>query len=78
MTLSNRCCHDICGICFWQDDGSDDIDANESCLEPNNIDAITGERIEWLTFLENKQYPFECAKLETLDALIEADSPHTA
>jgi hypothetical protein len=41
LTLDERASHDICGICFWQDDGIDDFEENEGS-GPNHMTVKEG------------------------------------
>ena len=40
-------CYDICPICFWEDDGQDDEDADDSRGGPNHV-SLTEARINFL------------------------------
>jgi hypothetical protein len=56
MTLASRCDHDICGICFWQDDGQDNPEAEKNYIGPNDAHSINKFRIEifdWLNELKS-------------------------
>lgn len=46
-TLKERCAWEICSICFWEDDGQDDIDADKIYGGPNDKYSLTQHRIEW-------------------------------
>lgn len=46
-TLDERCSWDICSICFWEDDGQDDEDADKVFGGPNGDYSLTKHRIEW-------------------------------
>lgn len=78
MTLSSRINWDICSICFWEDDGSDDYCANE-VSGPNHKTLIEG-RIEfestWLKFnnvTTNESINFLRKKFFELNNLIDGD-----
>ena len=40
-TLPNPFSHEICQVCFWQDDGQDDKDADEVLSGPNYELSLT-------------------------------------
>lgn len=44
LTLEQRDSHDICGICFWEDDGIDDFEGNENS-GPNDMTLKEGRVI---------------------------------
>lgn len=46
-TLSAVASYEICRICFWEDDGQDDPDADENMGGPNHI-SLTQGRIDFL------------------------------
>ena len=46
-TLEERCSWEICTICFWEDDGQDDEDADNVFGGPNGDYSLTKHRIEW-------------------------------
>lgn len=46
-TLSKRAAFEICEVCFWEDDGQDDIDANENRGGPNGQLSLTEARINF-------------------------------
>lgn len=72
-TLDNRCVHEICSICFWQDDGQDDFDAGDVYGGPNDDYLLTAHRLEWNDFLKKlKESQNEVGlQLEQIDRLIE-------
>jgi hypothetical protein len=43
-TLSERGAYDICQVCFWEDDGQDDHDADEVRGGPNGRLSLTEAR----------------------------------
>lgn len=51
-TLPERDAFEICEICFWQDDGQDDVDADEVKGGPNSNYSLTSYRTEVLNYLE--------------------------
>lgn len=44
MTLSERGTHEICPVCFWNDDGQDDHDADRVRGGPNRGISLTEAR----------------------------------
>lgn len=44
-TLSERKGYEICYICYWEDDGQDDIDADEIWGGPNHNLSLTESRL---------------------------------
>jgi len=48
-TLRGRGQHEICKVCFWQDDGQDDHDANEVRGGPNKSLSLAQARINYRT-----------------------------
>lgn len=52
MTLSSRCQYDICAICFWEDDGQDEQEANAVWGGPNGDYSLTSYRVEMHDWLE--------------------------
>jgi hypothetical protein len=44
ITLSGRGSHEICPVCFWNDDGQDDHDADEVRGGPNRGLSLTEAR----------------------------------
>ena len=71
-TLDERCVWAICSICFWEDDGQDDEDADKDFGGPNGDYSLTQHRIEWNENLnEIKTEPSESGKnLRKIDELI--------
>jgi hypothetical protein len=49
MTLDERCEYDICPVCFWEDDGTDDHNA-DSVSGPNHGLSLTQARLNYRTF----------------------------
>lgn len=47
-TLHERGGHDICPVCFWQDDGQDDHDADTVRGGPNKALSLTAARQNYL------------------------------
>ena len=41
---------EICDVCFWEDDGQDDINADEVIGGPNGDISLTTGRINYKTF----------------------------
>ena len=46
-TLDERNAWEICAICFWEDDGQDDQDADKVYGGPNYDYSLTAHRLEW-------------------------------
>jgi hypothetical protein len=46
-TLHGRGQDEICGVCFWQDDGQDEHDANEVRGGPNYNLSLTQARLNY-------------------------------
>ncbi|WP_328860442.1 CPCC family cysteine-rich protein [Streptomyces sp. NBC_00306] len=44
LTLDERCSFDICPVCFWEDDGQDDHDADQVRGGPNGRLSLTEAR----------------------------------
>lgn len=49
-TLSERTAFEICEVCFWEDDGQDDGDADENRGGPNGALSLTEARANYLRF----------------------------
>ena len=49
-TLDARCDYDICVVCFWEDDGQDDYDAEEVRGGPNASLSLQEARSNYLSF----------------------------
>jgi hypothetical protein len=48
VTLSERGGYEICQVCFWEDDGQDDHDADEVRGGPNQSLSLTEARKNYL------------------------------
>jgi len=48
-TLTARGLHDLCPVCFWEDDGQDNADADEERGRPNPVCLLEG-RASFLAF----------------------------
>ncbi|HEV3040928.1 MAG TPA: CPCC family cysteine-rich protein [Candidatus Angelobacter sp.] len=48
-TLHGRGGYEICPVCFWEDDGQDDHDADEVRGGPNHTLSLTQARINFRT-----------------------------
>ena len=48
-TLETRGQFEICPICFWEDDGQDDVDAHEEKGGPNRHSLLEGRKSFLLT-----------------------------
>jgi len=75
-TLDERNAWEICSICFWEDDGQDDKDADKVFGGPNSDYSLTQHRNEWDRNLDEiKKSKSETGKyLRRIDELIEGDS----
>lgn len=49
-TLSGRGSFEICDVCFWQDDGQDDDNADEVCGGPNGDISLAMGRVNYKAF----------------------------
>ncbi|WP_369334942.1 CPCC family cysteine-rich protein [Xanthomonas sacchari] len=49
-TLSERGAFEICAVCFWEDDGQDDDDADEVLGGPNGNLSLTQARANYQQF----------------------------
>jgi len=49
-TLSERGGYEICPVCFWEDDGQDDGDANKIRGGPNGKLSLTQARLNYQQF----------------------------
>lgn len=49
-TLSERGAFEICDVCFWEDDGQDDYDADIVRGGPNNVLSLTQARGNYQKF----------------------------
>ena len=47
LTLSERARYDICPVCFWEDDGQDDADADDVWGGPNGRLSLTQARANY-------------------------------
>ncbi|KOF02354.1 hypothetical protein OB69_13125 [Roseivirga seohaensis subsp. aquiponti] len=74
-TLDERNAWDICSICFWEDDGQDDQDADKVYGGPNSDYSLTAHRLEWKENLEElkKESSVISEQFRRLDELIERD-----
>lgn len=50
MTLHSRGAYDICPVCFWEDDGQDEHDADEIRGGPNGNLSLTAARENFARF----------------------------
>ena len=50
ITLSERGGHDICNVCFWEDDGQDDEDADVIRGGPNGKLSLSEARRNFADF----------------------------
>ena len=74
-SLEKRCSWEICIICFWEDDGQDDPDADEIWGGPNSDYSLTEYRQEWeQLFVALKVESSEIGNcLNQIDELIQLD-----
>jgi len=74
-TIEKRCAWEICSICFWEDDGQDDQDADEVYGGPNYDYSLTEHRLEWANNLQElKEEDSKIADtLSRIDELIQLD-----
>jgi len=75
-TLDERNAWEICSICFWEDDGQDDKDADKVFGGPNSDYSLTQHRNDWDRNLDEiKKSKSETGNyLRRIDELIEGDS----
>ena len=50
LTLDERAGFEICAVCFWEDDGQDDHDADEVRGGPNGPLSLTQARHNYVEF----------------------------
>ena len=50
LTLDERCGWDICEVCYWEDDGQDDHDADAVRGGPNGGLSLTQARSNYRAF----------------------------
>ena len=55
-TLSERGAYEICAVCFWEDDGQDDDDADEVLGGPNGELSLMEARANYQTFCACRQH----------------------
>jgi len=48
LTLDERACYEICPVCYWEDDGQDDRNADEVWGGPNGGLSLTDARANYL------------------------------
>jgi Cysteine-rich CPCC len=67
LTLARRAAFEICAVCYWQDDGQDDADADEVRGGPNNVLSLAAARANYLSCgaCEEKMLPNVRAPLES-------------
>lgn len=54
-TLHSRAGYEICPVCFWEDDGQDDHDADEVRGGPNGSLSLTDARKNFKVFLASQE-----------------------
>ena len=55
LTLSEGADFEICPVCFWEDDGQDDTDADEVRGGPNGALSLTEARRNFASFAACEQ-----------------------
>jgi Cysteine-rich CPCC len=50
LTLTQRNAFEICPVCFWEDDGQDDVDAEDIRGGPNRSLSLTEARRNFRSF----------------------------
>jgi len=50
LTLSERNAFEVCPVCFWEDDGQDDVDADQIRGGPNRSLSLTEARRNFRAF----------------------------
>ncbi len=50
LTLGERGSYEICPVCYWEDDGQDDYDADVVRGGPNGVLSLTQARANYLRF----------------------------
>ncbi len=76
MTLEIRCYHDICSICFWQDDGQDNPEADRNYIGPNDTHSINSFRVEiydWLDELKRLEKPLDSIEYQIGQELLKLE-----
>lgn len=66
LTLETRGDFDICDVCYWEDDGQDNHDADVVRGGPNGVLSLAQARVNYLEFgacersmIENVRLPFD-------------------
>ena len=49
-TIGERAAYLICPVCFWEDDGQDDVEADEIWGGPNGELSLTQARVNYQLF----------------------------
>jgi hypothetical protein len=65
QTLNDRGRFEICSVCFWQDDGQDDIDADKVNGGPNSSLSLTEARQNYREFGACERRLLEYVRLPT-------------
>ena len=60
-TLDEVANYEICELCFWEDDGQDDIDAHECLGGPNHV-SLTEARKNFLEFGAAEKKDLSCVR----------------
>ena len=66
-TLPDRGHYEICPVCFWEDDGQDDDDADEVLGGPNGDLSLTQARLNFQTLGACEQRVLEFVRPPTED-----------
>lgn len=70
-TLSKRTAFEICPVCFWEDDGQDDGDADENWGGPNGPLSLAQARVNYVRFGACDESMIENVRLPRPDELPE-------
>jgi hypothetical protein len=60
-TIDAEADFEICPICFWEDDGQDETDADEGGGGPNRV-SLTSARINFLTYGAINRKDLSCCR----------------
>jgi hypothetical protein len=68
-TLAERAGYEICPVCFWEDDGQDDHDADEVRGGPNSDLSLTRARQNYREFAACDRRSIEHVRKPTLEEM---------